>query len=220
MGGREWFTRPVPGSRCGYALLQSYFKINATHAYGRQCPETRYAALHVRSGDVVAGKFNSTTGSYMPAIVDKGYGPYPTAYYVAVVNEVRRKGITDIMVFCETDDNPTCKFFEKAARLDPRLIVSIGNDLVDDLYWIACAEEVAISRGTFVHVYSLSPRNQHKHRFSLSESNYCSSWETFYWIKNLTRGNLFNNVEMSPWKNSEFQRHLINTDFEMGNCTK
>ena len=96
--GRDWFYSRIENSQqvaCFKPLMQRYLQINSTHAVGKKCPESPHAVVHVRSGDIARGSFNTTTGTWAPGRVHPGYGPYPTSYYVAALHDMTKRAHGD-----------------------------------------------------------------------------------------------------------------------------
>jgi len=216
--GREWFRlRPQHSPKCHLQLLRRYFNINRTHTLGKPCSSTDHVALHVRSGDVARGGYGQD-GKYNPSGVHQGYGLYPTAYYTSVMREIRTRrdnSPVTFFVFCETMGNPSCEFFEKLSALDENVVMRVNQTLIDDLRLMLCASEVAVSHGTFAHVFSLPLQPQIIHTFSsLPGHNNRSCQKVWHWMENSELRANFENVT-KVWKNTGFQRHEVDAAYVM-----
>ena len=220
LSGLEWFKdQRVDGStsECARMILQFYFSMTETYVLGRKCPATSKLALHIRTGDVVRGAYNVSTGTYEPGQVHHKYWLYPTSYYIAALKSMRtRHPKASVLVFCESSTNPTCSFFEKLAILDPYISVISGRSLIKDLYDMLCADEIAVSRGTFRSIFDISPRNQVIHEYNPVMSKLkCRGKASFsYTIANQTLSTNYHN-SMFPWRNTGYQRWLMNQFFDM-----
>ena len=206
-------------------VLRHYFDINSTHTLGKSCTSNRFAALHVRSGDMGRGVWNKTSGMYKPAGVNKGYAFYPTSFYTSVVREIRSRRGKDFtfIVFCEDMNNPTCDFFLKVSSTDDTVHVRVNQPLVDDLHIMLCAEEVAISRGSFQSALDLSSARLIKHIYFDREPQACkfepstSTQRIGYWISSANESASFAK-DTKVWTNSGYQRYVINAFHEMEFC--
>ena len=220
--------------KCATFLLRELLQVNSTHSLGQRCVETEHAALHVRAGDVVAGDFHVSSGAYTPSVkVHNMYWLYPTSYYVSVYRNIRKESSSrNIFVFCETLDNPTCGFFGKLADIDEQLHVRTGHPLTDDITLMLCARDVAISRGTFHTLFTLSLHMKSKHGFvidrgegshlSLSEignpenipafqaqhGQQSLESEILYYFADENERQLYKSGTV-PWKNTAYQRFLV-----------
>ena len=214
--GREWFYRKVsPVSTCNLLPIREYFGINDSHVFGKKCPAAGHVALHIRSGDVARGSWRED-GTYSGGNPHKGYGLFPTAYYLSVVREIRERRGSDVLffVFCETMDNPTCGFFEKMSFLDGHFVMRVGKPLLEDLSLILCSSETAASRGTFNNVFQLSPAVQVVHMFSDKPQNDSSCEIVWHWISSAQDRDAYFSIT-SAWLNTGYQRHIINTNFNI-----
>ena len=158
----------LPQRECALAVLRKYFGINKTHVLGRICPEKEYNAIHVRSGDISAGKYNETTGQFVSAEVHPDYGLFPTSYFMNTVLSMRKSGNSRVLVICEDLSNPTCDMFKTITITDKNIEVQTGRTLKEDLQDLLCATEVAMSFGTFRILFKLSERIRTVHEFSKS----------------------------------------------------
>jgi len=234
--GQEWylFNRSedlwdFPESQCSLALLRKYFAVNSTHALGRMCPSTPHAALHVRSGDVAQGYYDQGLGTYRPTSQNSGYWFHPTSFYAAVVRNIRRRDLgLKIIIFCEDMNNPTCDFFQKVASLgDNNIEMRVARPLLDDLFTMLCAQEIATSNGSFKRIFRVSTFLRVLHHFSLSkikcaqEAHEDSKLRSVvaYWIKDDHMAATFAN-DTRPWKNTGYQRFLANRAVDMDFCDK
>ena len=228
--GGEWFrSKNLHPPMCHIHLLRKYFDINLTHVLGKTCSSTDHVALHVRSGDIARGTW-SKEETYSPSRVHPGYGLFPTAYYISVIREIRaRRGdALTFFVLCETMGNPTCEYFEKLSILDQNVVMRVKQPLIDDVRLMLCASEVAMSFGTFKHVFDLSPVAQIRHTFSHTPRHSDESCSMVsHWIASSQQAANFRNVT-KVWKNSGFQRHEVDVAYDMhhtevkskSNCVK
>ena len=220
----EWYFRKVANSKCHSRLLRQYFEINSTHVFGKPCNHGEYTALHIRGGDVSSGIWNMDTGTYHPSEVHRGYGLFPTSYYISVINHVRsRRGQKHrIMVFCEDLTNPSCEFFQKMTSLDENILIRIGQSILSDLHLMLCSEEIAESRGTFSNVFMLTARGDELVRHTFADSppectkNVSSEGASEHnpivvehWIASTSEGAEFFNLT-KVWRNTGFERHEVN----------
>lgn len=222
--GHEWFSgiAGVEEGACSQLILRNYFAVNQTHALGQKCPEKTYLTLHVRAGDVVAGGYNQTSGDYVSASVHTGYGLFPTSYYVATIRDYIQRyhdgnstSGRDIVVLCENDANPTCDYFRKTAKMFPsaNVNVRVGKRLVEDVYYMLCATEVAVSHGTFSFILTTSTRLSLTHRFVHAPRS-STSGEVFYWIADESHRMRYKR-DLEVWKNTAYQRYLANTYYDI-----
>ena len=231
--GEAWFSMPLIPSACPAAILRDILEINHTHALGRACPSRHFAALHVRSGDIASGMFNSTSGAYLSSVSFNNFWLAPTSYYTSALQNIRaRHPGMKTLVFCETLDNPTCEFFRKLERIESDIELRVGHSLLSDLHLILCADEIAKSAAisTFRRVIDLSIRNPIEHTFtersieSKNEVIQCDQSNSnayLYFISNKTEAEEFiTNVKF--WNNTAYQRFLTNRDYDIGyiKCSK
>jgi len=197
--------------------MRKYFNINQTHVLGKACSSTEHVALHVRAGDVTTGNWGEQ-GTYEPGGVSSEYGLFPTAFYISVISEIRgrRGNSVTFYVFCESMGNPTCEHFEKLSMLDSNVVMRVGQPLIDDLQLMLCASEAAESNGSFRGVFGLSPQPQVRHSFSLKPilqgDERCS--KVLHWIASSDQAAIYRNITQ-VWKNTGFQRHEVNSAYEM-----
>lgn len=222
-------------SSCPKEILGKYFDINDTHVLGEECPEKSYAVIHVRSGDISGGQYNSATGGYTPNDnVHPKYWLYPTSYYAAVVNHVRSHTANmAIQVLCEDMSNPSCDFLSKLSDIDNNIIMQSGGSLLHDLHILLCAQEAAFSNGSFKSVFELSRKLEVYHDFkpnmssdgcpkhycdpsTASNTHQCALWHFFTDSKE-SRTFKFS---MSRWNNTVYQRHLVDKRYDMKSCMK
>ena len=217
--GQTWFrSRPKfyqISSTSHLQLLRKYFAINQTHVLGKTCPSTEHVAMHVRSGDIARGNW-SEEGTYEPGhITNSDYGLFPTAYYISVMIEVRARRGSEVpfIIFCETMGNPTCEYFKKLSFTEQYVVLRVGQPLVDDVRLMLCSSEVAVSRGTFSRVFTLSPKPLIKHKyFNKPKDSQCLS--VFHWMSSSQQAAKYTNVTKT-WKNTGFQRHEVNAAYEL-----
>ncbi len=226
----KWFRLKQTISPCVHHILKQYFAITATHALGRACPDEPFAALHIRSGDVAAGSYNASSGVFQPRKVNRKHWLYPTSFYAAVLKNLSMRAV----VFCENLANPSCDFFQKLSDVDPNIRVRVGEPLIEDLHLMLCATEVAASHGTFKGVFTLSEALQELHLFlnnldntpdkmncaqaikPLSSDSFKKA-STYYWIKDTSQSVSYRQGVV-PWKNSGFQRYVVNKRYDIDQC--
>ncbi len=245
--GPDWYGTPHIESACAKFVLQHYFKINGTSAFGRSCPSEPHAAMHVRSGDSSDGKYNTTKPSQTPNTcpscgvyvpypgINPSYWVAPTSYYAAAWRHIQgRKHMLKTIIFCETDDNPTCDFFLKLERIEPTIKVRVGEDLLEDLHLMLCADEFVMSASisTFRKVIALSGREQVEHAFtehSVVKKSYapifpCSKdHDAFlYHFEDESARRNFEKSVTSTWFNTGYQRYIVNKvhDINYIPCTR
>lgn len=230
--GVDWFTdKPERKSTCDFEILKKYFAVNRTHALGQMCPTRPFSAFHVRSGDSVVGTYDSVTGTFQPSKVHPGYWLYPTSYYTAAMNKIRKvDGKQRIVVFCENNANPTCDFFAKLADVDADILMRTNQPLIDDLHLMLCAREVALSNGSFKHVFELSERLEVVHSFKIQPPRHaCKNDATstkrstpggkttlLYWVEEPESATYQQAV--TTWRNTGFQRSVVNTQRTINFC--
>jgi hypothetical protein len=234
---QEWKSQQTNFSQCPKRLLEQYFEINDTHVLGKQCPQQPFAVLHIRSGDITGGAYDEFSGVYEPNAEHTGvhsrYWPYPTSYYVAVIKNVRtRAPVMKIYVFCEDMSNPSCDFFHKLSEVDVGIVLRTGEPLLRDLHYLLCAQEVAVSHGSFKSVFELSKlKVLHHFEHQLTSQN-CTQHDdceltreksarkcTFsYWIDDAKERDTFRK-NMKVWRNSGYQRYLTNSHLSVKSCS-
>ena len=231
--GKYWWGQKNMPSKCYVSMFRSHFMINLTHTFGRKCPTTPYGALHVRSGDVTRGHYDSVSETYVPNGVHHGYTPYPTSYYNSVVREVRSRRGKDFpfKVFCDDDGNPTCGFFDKLSSVDENIEFRTGHSLVDDVHLMLCAEDIALSRGTFSRIFAFSAKKRTTHRFIERSESSCTMGnlsvasfqenprQVLYWMTSPEERKVFINLT-SFWKNTGLQRDAVNKKHKVSFCYK
>lgn len=212
-------------SPCADVLLSEYFQINRTHVLGRKCPSNKFYVLHVRAGDIANGHFDESAGIWIPEIKGaRDYGPFPTSYFdAAVLNILHRlqmKATLDriIYVLCETLHNPTCAHFVKVANYIPQLTVQVGDSLVEDMYTMLCATEIVLSFSSLNNALALSTRLEKVHTFTNEPTDTCDLDTFYYWIKDASERAHYKR-ELAVWRNSAYQRHLVDKDVHIESCT-
>ena len=223
--GHDWFYSRIENSQqlaCFKPLMQRYLQINSTHAVGKKCPESPHAVVHVRSGDIARGSFNTTTGTWAPGSVHAGYGPYPTSYYVAALHNMTKRAASSTIfyVLCEDVQNPTCDFFQKAALNFPfPLQVRIGKPLLEDIHLLLCANEVVVSKGFFARILALSSKKQIVHDF-IQDPRRCRSQDGLhylYYISDFPQLSLYAE-SIKVWHNTGYQRFMVNKYYTIQTC--
>ena len=221
--GKDWFYFTVERQpACYKPLMQRYFGINSTHALGKKCPNLPHVVLHVRTGDVTRGSFNMTTEVWVPGSVHAEYFPFPTSYYLAALNNMTKRAVssTTYYVLCEDSGNPTCDYFLNAALFAQiNLRVRIGQPLLEDIHLLLCAEEVAVSRGTFQNIIALSTKKQIVHAFTNNPSA-CAGQRTSpytYYIDDVSQQHLYSKSAVR-WRNTGYQRFIVNQKYTIQTC--
>jgi len=225
---------PVQLGDCALQSLKTYFKIDERGALGKQCPTSPHAALHVRAGDIVAGTYDSISGTYHPSPgVHPDYWVYPTSYYTSAIREIRRQSDKKIYVICENMDNPSCEFLAKISGVYTNIEFRVGRDLIDDLHILLCASEVATSFGSFQLIFGLSEKIEKLHTFVLEEppdknclphlsssfyNNLVVPQAVFHWITDSAERKLFSQA-VKPWHNTALQRHIIDANRSITSCS-
>ena len=207
---------------CIRRVLQHHFKINSTHALGRKCTSATYGALHIRSGDIVSGRYNETSGLYSPRTAHHAYWLFPSSYYLSVISSWKKRKLkySKIYVFCETTGNPTCNLLASLQQVMPEIEMRVGGNLLDDLFLMLCADEIAFSHSSLQQFLSLSEKQHFKHIFvpQKVECKASSNDDIIqHSFKNLTINEQFMSAIL-PWKDSEYQRYLVNKDYDMEVC--
>jgi hypothetical protein len=102
-----------------------------------------------------------------------------------------------------------------------------------DLHYLLCAQEVAVSHGTFRSVFELSKQLKVFHHFEhqltsqhCSQHDHCELLEeksarkcTFsYWIDDAKERDTFRK-NMKVWRNSGYQRYLTNSHLSVKSCS-
>ena len=82
-----------------------------------------------------------------------------------------------------------------------------------------CAKQVAVSHGSFKRILDLSPIHQIRHDFSYAPVNCTSDDSSVYFIKDESQRLLFKE-HAEKWKNTGYQRFLVNTHTPMEKCGK
>ena len=127
------------------ALLASDSQSNANCKKEKR--EQRFAVMHIRAGDTTDGAYDLRTGLFVQGgPVNPNYPPYPTAFYVRALKEVKD---FSVIILCETLSNPSCDFFAKLESLVDNVRVRVGGDVVEDVHLLLCASEVVTSIGSF-----------------------------------------------------------------------
>lgn len=207
------------------AMVQ-YFSANFTHVLGRRCPQESYAALHVRGGDTTQGKY-MPDGSYRSMTIENNYGPHPTSFYTAAIRMMIERW-PKVVAICEDLSNPSCETLQSISSVVPQLQVFVARDIMDDLFTLNCAKEVAIARGSFQHAALLRQHARHVHEFRAQPIDYgreCSSLLpgltcTFHYINNVDLAGLYcENIQSDIWNNSVLHRHFVDMNYDMHHIT-
>ena len=228
--GETWFRYHArqSSSACIEMMLREYFSVNRTYALGRTCPQYRYRVVHIRAGDLASGHYNRSTGDYVAGRVHSKFALYPTSYYIHALKSFKERyrtenpdAIPQVYVLCQSDANPTCDYFRKTSKLlsDINITIFNGERLLDDVYRILCASEVAVSRGSFSGILKASRRLDLAHIFS-DEHVDCkrhANLDSIYWIADSHNMDLYS-ANMKPWKNTAYQRYLANKDYNISSC--
>ena len=96
----------------------------------------------------------------------------------------------------------------------------VGGNLLDDLFLMLCADEIAFSHSSLQQFLSLSEKQHFKHIFvpQKVECKASSNDDIIqHSFKNLTVNEQFMSAIL-PWKDSEYQRYLVNKDYDMEVC--
>lgn len=197
-------------------ILSYYFLTNSTHALGEACSEMRYAAVHIRSGDISAGVYSSD-GHFEPqGIIHSGYGPYPTSFFVTAVSTLISK-YSKVVVICETESNPSCLFFSKLRTLMASIDYFSGRPLLEDARVLLCASEVVVSRSTLKNLLLVSERLIKLHEFKRAGPAVCgrTRWPiAYYYFKDEKDCKMFER-DTAVWKNTDYQRNLIDMPYHI-----
>ena len=208
-------------------ILDMYLGRNKTHSLGKKCDKLSIPSisLHVRSGDIVGGKFNEE-GHYIPSSkVHRKYVPFPTSYYLAALVRVRTQlgsskfESAEISVFCEDFSNPSCHALKMLSTLLKNMKIFTKTSLHHDLWKLSCSDIVVVSRGSFKFAY-LSPNLHWEHIFidNFSASGYKTlerkARKTLYYINNNSSADKYKNM-IYGWQNTARQRHIISQAFDI-----
>ena len=96
----------------------------------------------------------------------------------------------------------------------------VGGNLLDDLFLMLCADEIAFSHSSLQQFLSLSEKQHFKHIFVPQKVGCKASSNDDiirHSFKNLTINKQFMSAVL-PWKDSEYQRYLVNKDYDMEVC--
>jgi len=73
----------------------------------------------------------------------------PTSCYLAVINRItKQEKRKKILVFCDLS-SITCDVLSKLSEVDDTIEMRIGHSLLDDVRMMLCADQVAVSHGSF-----------------------------------------------------------------------
>ena len=231
--GRDWFffsrERRESALQVSLDVLSQYFLTNETHAYGKLCTVQPRLSFHIRGGDIVRGDFISS-GSYVPKFVHPKYGPVPTSFYAAVLasqkeflgKDFHTVATNQIVIFSEDIRNPSLEFFLKLRIIGYNITLRIGLSLLEDLHLMSCSENVAISYGSFWKAFSLRESTK-LHIFTKgceneSEYFYPSSAKYYAILKGTERSKFAKGMKV--WKNTAYQRHLVDKFYQISACTR
>ena len=228
--GQDWYfmqesikttLESAPATNCSVSAtaLKHYFEVNRTHALGARCEETTTFAVHVRSGDVSSGNFD-TNGTYVPNDVHPDYWLFPTSYYLSAILWAVERKFSKIYVLCESFENPTCETIVKLATFVPTIVVRHNQALLDDLHILLCADEVAVSQGTFKNVLLFTAKPPTVHVFSKVAVSSCNYKQVRYFIADEAERNSFETEIAGGWKNTAWHRHLVDKHYNITTCNK
>lgn len=197
-------------------MMRIYFRVNQTHALDVPCPNRRYTALHLRSGDVTTGSYSSRTGHFVPGSrINKEYGLFPASFYMKASES---KALQSVEVLCETVGNPVCGLFIQLAQVYKTFKVRKGRPLKSDVHHLLCATDVATSKGTFKFITELSVKNELSHVFISFALHRCPRLRTatvFHFIRNAKQRKAYTEEIMNGWSNNEYQRHIVMNPYQM-----
>jgi len=221
-GGSQFFDKTKideePGETVLHALRQ-FLGTNSSHSLGKSCPPETFTGVHIRSGDMLSGSFDQSAGQFISFTpINKLYGPHPTSYYVEAIRNMALTNHT--FVFCEDNSNPSCDFFVKAARLPgSSILVRTEEPLIDDLYLLLCARELAFSMGTFKSMLRVSERATRFHEFTATPIEHCPSNRKEYHISEANdRETYRREIKSNQWQNSEWHRYLVDKAYQIASC--
>lgn len=198
------------------SVLRTYLAVNLTHALGKRCPTQRFAVMHIRAGDTTDGAYDLRTGLFVQGgPVNPNYPPYPTAFYVRALKEVKD---FSVIILCETLSNPSCDFFAKLESLVDNVRVRVGGDVVEDVHLLLCASEVVTSIGSFKNLLVTSVRLQGKHDFDSRASCVHQTGTTYYYIDNPHLRDVYNVNVVTNWSNTPLQRSLVDRIYAIQTC--
>jgi hypothetical protein len=218
----EFRQTTMPSERIGCAIdraVSTYFATNSSHVFGQKCSSNDYLAVHIRSGDTMKGIFNASTGDFKPTGFHRLYGPFPTAFYAHVIKEVALD--KRVVVCCEDTDNPACEFLLKVGIIAQNIEIRIRQPLIADLQVLNCANDIALSYGTFREAVLLRKESRVVHDFSETTTEHEACGADYdaimYHIKDHDKRNAYlQHVRHDNWMNTAHQRFVVDTMYEMG----
>ena len=220
----------IPDDSTVTAVISRYFETNATHAFGRACESVGddVLAVHVRAGDIVSGYYSHWTGNFVAKHPSKHttYGPFPTSYYASVQRYASESG-SQVRVFCEDLNNPTCIFFQQLAAMFPNVTMRVGQDLISDLVEFNCASRVAFSFGSFRDAIILRNRPLQTHDFffdrneaettcSRTSSGSGARHRRYFFAFKSDEEEYKKSIRRNNWRNTALQRHLVDKHYRIG----
>ena len=190
-------------------LLKEYFEVIRTHALGTQCSYLPTFALHVRSGDIAQRLYNPD-GTLVSTPVHPDYWLYPTAYYVTAIRTALKRDFRKIIIICEDDGNPTYDTLLSLSRIfAERITVRVAQPLIKDVELLLCADEVAVSHGSFRNILRYSSRLKVVHTFVKDLPLTCRENIVQYFIKDEIERRVYRQQICQSWNNSAWHRYLV-----------
>lgn len=209
------------------SALRLYTGTNHTHAYNIRCPGSIFVAAHVRSGDVTAGHYDPTDGSFKRDFAlswSKSLRermPFPTAYYSHVIgNLVRSAGtLSDKKIYILSQDqtNPTVTFFNILKDwVRPHMYVRTGAELIDDVVTLTCSEHAVLSRGTFAEAFHL--REEQILHSLVGVHLPCVNTHGTKRTYQLINATEYHSVLSSGWRNTPYHRDILTLPYMIRSC--
>ena len=228
--GRQWYELKIQDSensmKIAREVISEYLQTNYTHAYGRLCETKPQISFHIRSGDILRGRYNEK-GAFVPGSVHWKYAPVPTSFYAEVLNDhIEQSSVipalqrtSSITVVTQDIKSPTTEFFLKLQNVGYNITFRIGSSLLGDLHVLTCSSNVAISYGSFWRAFALR-NSTHLHIFTKScrskEHAYPGvSFYTFF-LRSIGREYI---KGTKIWKNTAYQRYLVDKYYKITKCS-
>ena len=229
--GREWYELKIQYSEISMKIarkvVSEYLQTNVTHAYGRPCEAKPQISFHIRSGDTLRGGYNEK-GAFIPGSVHLKYAPVPTSFYAEVLKDhieqfsfiPALQRTSSITVVTQDMKNPTTEFFLKLQNIGYNITFRIGSSLLGDLHVLTCSSNAAISYGSFWNAFALRNSTQ-LHIFT----KYCrhkehvySQGASFYTFLSRSTGREY--IKGTKiWKNTAYQRYLVDKYYPITKCS-